>query len=100
MRAILVAWILIAQASAALANCPAGSLPSIDDWGNQSCEWIDDGSMLATSGNLSRCPNGSFPWVDSWGHQICQAFTTRFYDKANTCPVVTDNWGNRVCQPN
>lgn len=108
----LAVWLLAFSASQALAiNCPIGSFPWTDNWGNQICKRFNDGSTSTIQGGMgvNTCPVGSYPWTDSWGNRVCQTFTTpsqpapqQYYDTSRGCPIGTfqwvDNWGNQVCK--
>jgi hypothetical protein len=86
------------------ANCPVGSYPWTDQWGNSICKRFSTGQPSTIEGTLSRCPTGTHPWVDNWGNQVCQSFDQRqrFYDTSKGCPVGSyewvDSWGNKVCK--
>ena len=90
-------------------QCPTGSYPWVDNWGNKICKRFSDESAATTqvpSGQT--CPTGSHPWVDSWGNKICRTFDapnqprTDYYDTSKGCPTGTyqwtDDWGNKVCK--
>jgi hypothetical protein len=98
---------ILALGIAADANaqqCPIGSFPGVDNWGNQICKSFDSGQTTTIQGNLQNCPTGTHPWVDNWGNQICQSFNggTQYYDTSGGCPIGShpwvDNWGNQVCR--
>jgi hypothetical protein len=85
-------------------QCPIGSFPWVDSWGNQICKSFGTGQTTTIQGNLDNCPTGTHPWVDNWGNQVCQSFNggQQYYDTSPGCPVGTypwvDNWGNQVCR--
>jgi hypothetical protein len=89
-------------------DCPIGSYPSVDQWGNQACKPFGGGPPTVVQGTLDNCPIGSHPWVDQWGNRVCQTFqqpqqpTQQFYDTSKGCPVGmypwVDNWGNPTCK--
>jgi hypothetical protein len=105
MRWILAAALVVLGPSAASAiNCPMGSHPWVDSWGNQICKRFDDGSASRVQGSLDSCPMGTHPWVDSWGNRTCKSFNSpqQLYDTSKGCPMGTypgvDNWGNQACK--
>jgi hypothetical protein len=104
MRQIIMFAAIVLPTSAALADCPIGSFPWVDNWGNKICKRFDDGSTATTQGSLNNCPAGTHPWVDNWGNRICQAFQggQQYYDTSAGCPIGTfkwvDTWGNPVCK--
>ena len=89
--------------TAALADCPIGSHPWTDSWGNQICKRFGGGTV-SIEGSLDNCTIGSHPWQDSWGNRTCKSFGGRqqFYDTSGGCPIGThewvDSWGNEVCK--
>jgi hypothetical protein len=96
----------ISQPASAL-QCPIGSFPSVDGWGNNICQRIGDGSAAVTQTAPGGCPIGSHPWVDNWGNRVCQSDGgatggTTYYDTSRGCPVGfmrwVDSWGNPVCR--
>ena len=112
MRAIVLAATvaligLVAPAQAQ--QCPVGSHPWVDSWGNQICQRFADQSTATTQiPRGQQCPNGAYPTVDSWGNQICRTFDspsgprTDYYDTSRGCPIGmfpwVDTWGNSVCK--
>ncbi len=98
----LLYFMLVSQAAAQ--NCPVGSFPWVDNWGNSICKSFDTGQTRLLEGTLDRCPPGTFQWVDNWGNRICKSFggSNQFYDTSEGCPIGTyswvDNWGNPVCK--
>jgi hypothetical protein len=91
-------------------QCPAGTYPSVDTWGNQVCKRFSDNSAAAVqTPHNQACPNGAYPTVDKWGTQVCRTFDTPnqprtdYYDTSKGCPVGSlpsmDSWGNKVCKP-
>lgn len=114
---IAAALILTALVSAAAGltparaqqQCPMGSYPAFDSWGNQVCKRFNDQSTAVTRvPQGQQCPNGAYPTVDRYGNQICRSFGTAnqprtdYYDTSQGCPTGTyqsvDRWGNRVCK--
>jgi hypothetical protein len=90
---------------AGLANCPVGSHPWRDQWGNATCQSFATGAAVTTEANTATgCPNGSFQWVDGYGNRVCRSFGNgpTYYDTSQGCPIGThpwrDNWGNPTCQ--
>lgn len=94
---------------AASQQCPVGSYPWVDSWGNSICRRHSDGSTATTEVPRNQtCPTGAFPWVDSWGNRICRTHgdaegrRTDYYDTSKGCPVGThqtvDGYGNPVCK--
>ena len=104
MLRLVLLLCLIWTAPALAIDCPIGSHPWVDSWGNQICKSFSGGTT-ATQGSLDSCPVGSHPGVDNWGNRVCQSFTSnqRFYDTSGGCPTGTyqwvDSWGNRICKP-
>jgi hypothetical protein len=102
MRKLLFIAVLLGTSSA-FAQCPIGSFPSVDNWGNQICKTFNN-STSTIQGSLDNCPVGSHPFVDNWGNRICQTFGsgTRYYDTSGGCPIGTfpgvDSWGNQTCK--
>lgn len=98
-----IAFLIAVQASNTFADCPIGSFPSVDSWGNQICKTFG-GSTSSIQGGLDNCPVGSYPFVDNLGNRVCQTFNsgTRYYDTTAGCPIGShpwvDNWGNQVCK--
>ena len=104
---ISVAMLAMTAGEAAAINCPVGSMPWVDTWGNQICRSLGGGTT-AIEGSLSECPIGTHPGVDSWGNQVCKSFQTpaapsrQYYDTSRGCPIGTfewtDMWGNATCK--
>jgi hypothetical protein len=103
----LIFGALLASGTIVSANaqqCPIGSYPWVDSWGNEICKGFGTGQTTTIQGDLENCPVGTHPWVDNWGNQVCQSFNggTQYYDTSQGCPVGTyqwvDNWGNQVCR--
>jgi hypothetical protein len=100
---VLVALFLVSTAMAQAA-CPFGSFPSIDSWGNRTCEDLGSGRTTTIEGGLNRCPIGTHPWIDSWGNRTCQSFGggSQYHDTSRGCPIGTfpsiDTWGNKACE--
>jgi hypothetical protein len=100
---LLAVAFFCAWSGAALAQCPVGSFPWVDSWGNQICRSFDGGTATI-EGSLDNCPTGTHPWVDSWGNRICKSFGmgSQYYDTSGGCPVGTyewtDSWGNEICK--
>ena len=100
-------WVVAAPASAQ--QCPIGSYPWVDSWGNSTCKRHGDGSTATTQVPRGMtCPMGSYPTVDNWGNNICRTHSTSnqprtdYYDTSRGCPAGTyqsiDKWGNNVCK--
>lgn len=113
MRRVLILSALMAAISGfapALAQqCPMGSFPSVDSWGNQVCKRFGDQSTATAQVQRGQqCPNGAYPTVDNFGNQICRSFNapnqpgTDYYDTSKGCPMGTfptvDTYGNNVCK--
>jgi hypothetical protein len=109
MRWIATAAFLTVMCGNALAiDCPIGSHPWVDTWGNQICKRFGDGSSTVIQGSTTNCPAGYHPSIDNWGNKTCQSFVTpsspsqRSYDASQGCPIGTlpsvDIWGNQVCK--
>jgi hypothetical protein len=105
MRKTIVA-LLFFSSSVVLgyAECPIGSYPWVDNWGNQICRTFGSGQTTTIQGSLDNCPVGTHPWIDDWGNKICRSFSgnRQYYDTSGGCPIGTyewtDNWGNPVCK--
>lgn len=107
MRSMFLALAMWPSAVLAI-NCPIGSFPSIDQWGNQVCRPIGGGAPNAAQGTLDNCPIGSFPSIDTYGNRVCKTFSSpqqpsrEYYDTSQGCPIGTftsiDNFGNSVCK--
>jgi|SRR5271157_6000962 len=103
MRIFIISITLLGVSSAFAQQCPIGSFPSVDSWGNQICKTFG-GATETIQGSLDTCPIGFHPWVDSWGNQVCQSFDsgTNAYDTSKGCPIGTtpwvDEWGNPICK--
>jgi hypothetical protein len=91
-------------------QCPVGSYPWTDNWGNQICRRFSDQSTASVATpNGQACPTGSYQWTDSWGTPICRSYSTPgqqgtdYYDTSRGCPIGfhawRDEWGNPICQP-
>jgi hypothetical protein len=107
MRALflVISLILVASNAAWAINCPIGSFPWVDNWGNQVCQRFGGGGAAITqTPQGAECPNGSYPWTDNWGNRICRSFNggTDYYDTSHGCPTGfapwVDQWGNPVCR--
>jgi hypothetical protein len=107
---ILSALIATTAAPALAQQCPTGSFPAVDAWGNKICQRVEDGSAATTEVPRGQaCPTGAYPWTDNWGNKICRTFDspnqprTDYYDTSKGCPTGThdwvDEWGNKVCKP-
>jgi hypothetical protein len=100
---LILAVFFVTPCLALAQNCPIGSHPWIDSWGNQICKSFDSGRATTIEGSLENCPIGTHPWVDSWGNRICKSFQggQEFHDTSRGCPIGTypfiDNWGNQAC---
>jgi hypothetical protein len=99
MRGILAVALLVFWSSAALAiNCPIGSFPSVDRWGNQTCQSLGGGPPSTVQGSLDNYPMGTHPWVDQWGTKICKSYSApaqqqlQLYDTSKGCPMGTYSW--------
>jgi hypothetical protein len=90
--------------SRADAQCPVGTYPSVDSWGNRICKSFDGGGTRSIEGNLNNCPVGTHPGIDSWGNRMCQSSDSpqKFNDTSKGCPLGTYPWvdssGNSVCK--
>jgi hypothetical protein len=95
---------VLGMTAAQARQCPLGSYPWTDSWGNSICKRFDGGGTAAIRGSLTKCPTGSFPSVDSWGNRTCKTFRggVQYYDTSRGCPIGTyrwnDNWGNPICR--
>lgn len=103
--AVLVSGGGFGHSATAQMQCPVGTYPWQDNWGNQTCRSFTTQQDVITQTDQTGCPVGSHPWVDEWGNEICQAFDSnkRYYDTSKGCPVGMhpwqDRWGNPTCQP-
>jgi hypothetical protein len=103
-RVLFAAALFALPPSVALANCPIGSFPWTDLWGNQICKRFGDGSTGSIQGSLDNCPVGTHPWTDMWGNRTCRSLSGagQYYDTSQGCPIGTmrwtDMWGNAVCK--
>jgi hypothetical protein len=85
-------------------QCPTGSHPWTDQWGNSICKDSITGTTTTISGTIESCPPGTFRWVDSFGTPICKSSTSseEYYDTSKGCPVGTfqsiNEWGNPSCK--
>lgn len=90
-------------------QCPAGSFPWVDTWGNHICRrYSGQSTATAEAPQGQACPTGSYPWTDDRGNKICRSYQTGnqpqtdYYDTSKGCPIGTyewtDNWGNKVCK--
>jgi hypothetical protein len=99
---VLVYAALPSQLSAQ--DCPIGSHPWVDNWGNRICKSFQGGRTTEIEGTLEKCPVGTYSWVDNWGNRICKSFQggQEFHDTSKGCPIGThpwvDKWGNAVCK--
>lgn len=107
MKVLLIAFFLFfLGAFNAQANCPVGSYPWVDNWGNAICKSFDTGQTKSIQGSTTNCPVGSYPWTDKWGNKICKAHNSnqQYYDTSKSCPIGfhpwVDNWGNPICKKN
>jgi hypothetical protein len=105
MRVLVGMVALVLMPLGAVAQqCPTGSHPWVDQWGNRICKSFDSGGTTTIQGSLKNCPTGTHPWTDEWGNRICKSFegNKQYYDTSKGCPVGfhpwVDNWGNRVCR--
>lgn len=104
MRRALIATGFLIASTAAYANCPIGSFPSVNQWGTPTCQPFGGGPPASVQGTLDSCPPGTHPWTDNWGNRTCKAFNSgqQLYDTSRGCPIGTypgvDNWGNSVCR--
>jgi len=101
---IVLVFLFFSSSQVSALQCPIGSFPCADNWGNQICKSFDSGGTTTIEGSTKNCPIGTHPWVDEWGNQICKSFegNQKFYDTSKGCPIGfyewVDNWGNRVCK--
>lgn len=102
MKTILLTLAVLVPTTA-LADCPIGTHPWVDRWGNNICQrW--GGGTATIEGSLDNCPIGTHPWVDTWGNRVCKSTLggTQYYDTSEGCPVGTyewpDFWGNPSCK--
>jgi hypothetical protein len=106
MRAffVFIAAIVLGMTAAQARQCPLGSYPWTDSWGNSICKRFDGGGTATIRGSLTNCPTGSFPSVDTWGNRTCKTFRggVQYYDASRRCPIGTyrwaDTWGNPICR--
>jgi hypothetical protein len=105
MRKTIAALLLVSGSIVpSYADCPFGSHPWVDNWGNQTCRMFGSGQTTTIQGSLDNCPTGTHPWTDNWGNRICKSFSgnSQYYDTSGGCPFGThpwvDNWGNQACK--
>jgi hypothetical protein len=104
MKTILVVVLSLLALPADAGQCPVGTYPWVDRWGNRVCKRFWDGGIAAIEGKGGECPAGTHPWVDSWGNRTCRAFDggRQYYDISEGCPTGTyrwtDSWGNGICR--
>ena len=90
-------------------QCPMGSSPWVDKWGNNICRRHSDQSTSRVEVPRGQtCPTGSYQWTDTWGNKVCRSHATSgerprdTYDTSKGCPIGsapwTDKWGNPVCK--
>ncbi len=90
-------------------QCPNGSYPALDSYGNNICRRFSDQSTAVTqTPQGQQCPNGAYPTIDGYGNTICRSFatpnqpTTDYYNTSHGCPNGTyqsiDTYGNQVCK--
>ena len=63
---LAMAIILVATSSAFAIQCPVGSFPWQDNWGNKICKRFGNGGTANIQGSLAKCPTGTFRWADKW----------------------------------
>ncbi len=101
---VAILFLIVMSFSVFAQQCPIGSYPSVDNWGNRICKSFDTGRATTIEGGLDKCPTGTHIWVDEWGNRICKSFegNQQYYDTLKGCPVGmypwVDTWGNRVCK--
>lgn len=94
--------LLLLVSGSVSAQCPLGTLPAVDAWGNAICR-EQGGHIRSIEGSLHKCPLGAYAWKDSWGNEVCKSSDTgqNFYAPGG-CPMGSypwvDRWGNKVCQ--
>jgi hypothetical protein len=112
VTALMLAALVSTSAGLAPAKaqqCPAGTFPTVDSWGNQVCKRLSDQSTAMVQKPPGQaCPNGAHPAVDNFGNQICRSEAmgsqpqTDYYDTSKGCPAGTipwvDTFGNHVCK--
>ncbi len=100
----VVVFLFFASPDAWALQCPAGSHPWVDNYGNDICKSFGSGRTIIKEGSLDNCPTGTHLWVDNWGNRICKNFkgNQKYYDTSKGCPIGTyewvGKWGNRVCK--
>lgn len=52
---------------------PNGSMPSVDQWGNQTSEGTGTTAGTTYYDTTNGCPIGTHRWTDNWGNPVCQA---------------------------
>lgn len=104
-RSILAALLLMFRGVVYALDCPAGSYPWVDSYGNNICKSHGSGGTTSIQGSTRNCPAGTHPWVDSYGNNVCQSFDNKqqYHDTSKGCPAGThpwvDSWGNNICKP-
>jgi len=103
MARIFLTLLLLLLSTPAFTECPPGTYPWVDEWGNKICKSIDNDQTRSIEGSTKECPPGTHPWVDEWGNPICEGDLEdqQFYDTSKGCPPGTypwvDEWGNPIC---
>ena len=73
LSAVLFVLVYAALPSQVLAqDCPIGSHPWVDNWGNRICKSFQGGQEFHDTSK--GCPIGMHPWVDKWGNPVCKKF--------------------------
>lgn len=94
-------------ASAQMMNCPVGTYPWTDSWGNPTCRSHSSQQDVMTGTNpVTGMPNGAMPSVDSWGNPTPRGSGSTAgrtsYDTSGGCPIGThpwvDSWGDPTCR--
>ncbi|HEX3367831.1 hypothetical protein [Phenylobacterium sp.] len=104
-----LAAIFLSCSPAVAQQCPMGSFPSVDSFGNRVCQRIaNSGPATTQTPRGQQCPNGAYPTVDNFGNRIYRSEggfnqpKTDYYDTSKGCPMgmfpSVDQFGNKVCK--
>jgi hypothetical protein len=62
----------VATIEGGLDNCPVGTQPWTDMWGNRTCRSLSGGGQYYDTSQ--GCPIGTVRWTDMWGNPVCKRF--------------------------
>jgi hypothetical protein len=84
-----VVLFLAAAQSAAYAQCPIGSFPKTNSYGEQVCQ--SAAGQTPTIGSVVSCPPGTETGVDSYGNRTCVSAGASSRNIAPTAPYGAPN---------